>query len=163
MRDHARAPRRSDRSCDRGGRPKPADRTRRITPGEAARVAQARFPDKRVTTLYFVPNEPIHVYLRGAGDSNAIEGSSVVWVHPTCQGLVHAIDRSEIGGALAAQNMMFSLHGGYWFGPVLGPILVVITGLSLVFFSVSGVIVFFLRTWRPKKVPTPITGPVPAE
>jgi uncharacterized iron-regulated membrane protein len=136
----------------------------RVTPGEAARIAQARFPDKRVTTLYFVSNEPIHVYLRWSGDSNAIEGSSVVWVHPTCQGLVHAIDRSEIGGALGAQNMMFSLHGGYWFGPVLGPILVLITGLSLVFFSVSGVIVFFLRTWRPKKkVSVPIAEPVAAE
>lgn len=135
-----------------------------ITPGEAARIAQARFPDKRVTTLYFVPGEPIHVYLRGAGDANAIEGHSVVWVHPTCPGLIHTLDRGEGGAALQAQSMMFSLHGGYFFGPVLGPILVVLTGLSLIFFTISGMIVFFARTWRPRKAPAGTAAdPLPAE
>lgn len=119
------------------------------SPGEAARLAQARFPGKRVTTLYFIPGEPIHVYLRGLEDANAIEGDAIAWVHPSCAGLIKAVDRSETGAAGQAQNMMFSLHGGYSFGPVLGDVLVVVTGLSLVFFCVSGLIVFFARTWRP--------------
>lgn len=126
----------------------------RITPGEAARIAAGRFPDKRVTTLYFVSGEPIHVYLRGPRDGNTIEGDSVVWVHPTCPGLVKAFDRAAAGAPQQAQSMMFSLHGGYFFGPVLGPILVLLTGLSLVFFCISGVIVFFTRTWRPRKSTT---------
>jgi uncharacterized iron-regulated membrane protein len=121
------------------------------TPGQAAELAKARFPDKQVSTLYFLPGEPIHVFLRGAGDLNAIEGDGLVWVHPTCEGLAKAVDLGEGRLAEQAQNMMFSLHGGYSFGPVLGPLLVVATGLSLVFFSISGVIVFFTRTWRRKK------------
>lgn len=121
------------------------------TPGEAARLAQTRFPDKRVSTLYFVPGEPIHVFLRGPGDLNAIEGDGLAWVHPTCDGLIESIDLGEGRLAEQAQSLMFSLHGGYWFGPFLGTLLVVVTGLSLVFFSVSGVIVFFTRTWRRKK------------
>jgi uncharacterized iron-regulated membrane protein len=53
----------------------------------------------------------------------------------------------------------FTFHGGYSFGPFVGPILVLIAGLSLVFFSVSGIIVFFTRTWRPSAVSYPRATP----
>ncbi len=43
---------------------------------------------------------------------------------------------------------MLSLHGGYSFGNVVGDLLVISTGLSLVFLSVSGIWVFFTRTLR---------------
>ncbi len=57
---------------------------------------------------------------------------------------------------------MHSLHGGYTFRPFLGPVLVPLTGLSLVFFSVSGVIVFFTRTCRPWQAARLRGVPVPA-
>ena len=99
--------------------------------------------------MYVMPGEPIHVYFRGADDLNAIEGDSLAWVHPSCPGVVEAIDIAELSVGERLHGMMFSLHGGYTFGPVLGSVLVIVTGVSLVFFAVSGIVVFFTRTWRP--------------
>lgn len=118
--------------------------------GEAARLAQAKFPEKELSTMYVAPGEPIHAYFRGAGDLNAIEGDSIAWVHPSCPGVVEVIDVSELPISEKLHGMMFSLHGGYTFGPVLGPVLVMVTGISLVFFALSGILVFFTRTWRPR-------------
>lgn len=115
--------------------------------------------------MYVVPGEPIHVYFRGPGDLNAIEGDSLAWVHPSCPGVVEAIDIAELPIGERLHGMMFSLHGGYTFGPVLGPVLVVVTGVSLVFFAISGIFVFFARTWRPrsKRRGSGLEEPMPAE
>lgn len=133
--------------------------------GEAVRLGQAQFPGKTLSTMYVVPGEPIHVYFRGPGDLNAIEGDSLAWVHPSCPGVIQAIDIAELPIGERLHAMMFSLHGGYTFGPVLGPALVVVTGISLVFFAVSGIIVFFARTWRPrsKRRDSSLEEPMPAE
>jgi uncharacterized iron-regulated membrane protein len=136
-----------------------------VTPGEAATAALQRFPGKEVTTIYLEAGGPTHVYLRGRRDLNKIEGDSIAWVHPTCPGVIETIDAGALAASERAGGMMHSLHGGYTLGPVLGPILVVLTGLSLVFFSISGAIVFFTRTWRPRirRVRRELTEMAPAE
>ena len=116
---------------------------------DAAKQAVSRFPGKQVSTICVMPGEPIHVYLRGPGDVNTMQGDSLAWVHPSCDGVIETVDASLQSTPEWLGSTVFTLHGGYSFGPFVGPILVLVTGLSLVFFAVSGIIVFFTRTWRP--------------
>lgn len=117
--------------------------------GAAAAAAQRLYPDRHVTMIYAgPPGEPYQAMLKGAGDLNAMEGDVAAWVHPTCAGVVHAVDLGEGSAADRAGAMMFSLHGGYTFGNVVGDLLVVSTGLGLVFLTGSGLWVFFTRTLR---------------
>jgi hypothetical protein len=95
-----------------------------------------------------IPGEPIHAYLRGPDDVNTMQGDSLAWVHSSCDGVIETVDASQQSTPEWLYSTTFTFHGGYSFGPFVGPILVIITGLSLVFFSVSGIIVFFTRTWR---------------
>lgn len=119
-----------------------------VSPGQAAVKAGEQFPGRSVAAIYLVPDEPIHVFLKGASDLDRIDGDAVFWQHTTCAGTGKAIDLADAGASYQLENMMLTIHGGYLFGPVFGPVLVILTGLSLVFFSVSGVVVFFTRTLR---------------
>lgn len=122
----------------------------RVSVGDAARTAAKAYPDRRLTMVDFPasPGEPYTLYLHRAADWNAMEGDLVLLVHPTCAGLTHAIDVTAGGIDQSANATAFSLHGGYSFGPVLGDILVIFTGLSLAFLSGSGVMAFLrMQGW----------------
>jgi uncharacterized iron-regulated membrane protein len=134
-----------------------------VTPGLAAANARARFPRREVASIYLVPDEPIHVLMKRAGDLDRIDGDAIYWQHARCAGVGKGVDLSTARLPHQLSNMMLSLHGGYLFGPVLGPIMVLVTGLSLVFFSLSGVIVFFTRTLRSKARRAELADVVPAE
>jgi uncharacterized iron-regulated membrane protein len=134
-----------------------------VTPGQAAANARAQFPGREVASIYLVPDEPIHVQMKHAGDLDRIDGDAIFWQHTGCARVGKAADLSSASVPHQLSSMMLSLHGGYLFGPVLGPILVLVTGLSLVFFSVSGVFVFFTRTLRAKPRRTELPDFVPAE
>lgn len=123
-----------------------------VTPGEAARVLAAAHPDRQLTTFYLGAPGGLHTLLmRAPGDLNSMEGDLVAWVHPTCPGLVHSVDMGEQSLAAKADSLMFSLHGGYSFGPVLGRILVLFAGLALAVLTVSGTITFLARRRRPNR------------
>lgn len=131
----------------------------RVTIGDAARTAARLYPERRLTMVDFAdgPDKPYALYLHRTGDWNAMEGDLVLLVHPTCADLTHAIDVSQGGMARAVDAAAFSLHSGYSFGPVLGDILVVTTGLALAFLCVSGLLAFVrLQGWvtRPANVET---------
>lgn len=115
-----------------------------VSVGQAVAAAARLLPDARVTMLDFPdgPGRPYALYLHRLGDWNAMEGDTLLLVHSTCAGLVHRIDLTKGGLAHTANAAAFSLHGGYSFGPILGDILVIITGLSLAFLSVSGLLSF---------------------
>lgn len=134
-----------------------------VSPGFAAARASERFPGRGVAAVYLVPNEPIHVLMKGASDLDSMDGEAIFWQHATCAGIGAGVDLRAAGLPHRLSNMMLSLHGGYLFGPLLGPVLVMMTGLSLVFFSLSGVIVFFTRTLRAKPRHTQSSDFVPAE
>jgi uncharacterized iron-regulated membrane protein len=115
-----------------------------VSVAQAVAAAARLLPDARVTMLDFPdgPGRPYTLYLHRAGDWNAMEGDTLLLVHSKCPGVVHRINLTEGGLAHTADAAAFSLHGGYSFGPVIGDILVIITGLSLAFLSVSGLLSF---------------------
>lgn len=123
--------------------------------GLAAATAQAAplFPGRTLAGVYRFPGQPVVASFRAPGDLNTMEGDAFAWVHPSCPGIVEPVIAARLTTAERLDGMMFSLHGGYLFGPVAGPILVIATGLSLVFFSISGVWVFFTRTLRGRPRP----------
>jgi uncharacterized iron-regulated membrane protein len=82
------------------------------------------------------------------GDRDALGGDLIVFVHRSCPGVRHIVDMRAGSVAGQASQLMFPLHGGYSFGPVLGPILVILTGLVCLLLAVSGLIVFFTRTLK---------------
>lgn len=138
-----------------------------VSPGQAARALAAAYPDRRLTTLYFgAPGEPYALAMRKASDLNRMEGDLVAWVHPTCPGLVHSVDLGEQSLAAKADSIMFSLHGGYSFGPIIGRLLVLVAGLALAALTVSGMITFLARRTRMPDQTVQTPGPLgtqPAE
>ena len=119
----------------------------------AAAVAATPVPGRSLATAY-VPNElsnASNMYmltLRAAGDRNLIEGDARVFVHASCEGLVHVDDARAAAPPARVTSMLLSLHGGYSFGPYLGDLLVLVTGLGLAVLSASGIVVFLTRTLR---------------
>ncbi|MEO9600690.1 PepSY-associated TM helix domain-containing protein [Parasphingorhabdus sp.] len=125
-----------------------------VSLGRAVHQAQQRFPGTEATTLSAFPGDPYMIYLRADGDVNRLMGDTIVWVHSSCEGVMATKQIFEESASEGLGGSMLSIHGGYIFGPIVGPILVVLTGLALLFFSISGVFVFFTRTLRRKAIDT---------
>lgn len=139
-----------------------------VTPGQAAKAAERAHPGHRLAMLYLGgPDQPYRLSLKSGSDLDKLGGDFVVFVHSSCAGLIHAVDLRRGSLAEQASQMMFSLHGGYSFGPWLGDVLIVLTGLTLVLLSGSGLFVFFTRTLRLKlgarRRAARMPAPAPAE
>jgi uncharacterized iron-regulated membrane protein len=140
-----------------------------VTPGQAARAAEAAHPGHRLAMLYFGagPDQPYRLSLKSGRDLDRMGGDLIVFAHPSCPGVTWSDDVARGTLAERAGQMMFSLHGGYSFGPWLGDLLVVLSGLSLLLLAGSGLYVFFTRTLRfPARRPRqPViqSAPAPAE
>jgi uncharacterized iron-regulated membrane protein len=135
-----------------------------ISVGDAARTGARLYPDHRLMMLDFpdAPGVPYSLYLRRAGDWDTMEGDTILLVHPTCAGVTHSIDRAAES---VIDTAALSIHGGYSFGPILGDLLVIATGLALALLSISGLIQFLRTHWRRRR---PVDVPaaeslVPAE
>lgn len=135
-----------------------------VTPGQAARAAQALHPRARLASvgLPAEPGAPYRFGFKRGGDLDRIDGDLVVLASASCPGRLHTIDAASRPVAEQAAKMMLSLHGGYSFGGLLGDLLVILTGLMLVLSSVSGVYAFVTRTLRPR-APRPVATLLPAE
>jgi uncharacterized iron-regulated membrane protein len=120
-----------------------------VTPGDAVRSAETRWPGRRFASLYFPfePGKPYRMAFSAPGDLNTLDGDFVVFAHTTCSEVLHATDMGRGSLPDRAAAIMLSLHGGYPLG-ILGDILVIVTGIALVLLSGSGVYVFFTRTLR---------------
>ena len=128
-----------ERVCDGG----------QVTPGQAARETETRWPGRRLASLYFPfeAGKPYRMAFSAPGDLNTLDGDFVVFAHTTCSDVLYGADMGRGSLSDRASAIMLSLHGGYPLG-FLGDILVIITGIALVLLSGSGVYVFFTRTLR---------------
>ena len=120
--------------------------------GAAARIAQARHPDKRLTILQagMKPGEPHQVILKASGDRNAMYGDTRVMVSRLCADDVvsYTLDRHDVLASLGAMN--YSLHAGRTFGPFRVPLLL-ICGIGLLVLSVAGLVVWFKKTFPSRR------------
>lgn len=113
----------------------------------ASARAQARGAELRTVGLPG-PDGHWRFSFRRPGDHDGMTGDLVVFAHRSCAGVTHAVDMRAGPIAGQAAQLMFTLHGGYKFGPVLGPVLVVLTGLVTALLAMSGLVTFFTRTLR---------------
>jgi uncharacterized iron-regulated membrane protein len=120
-----------------------------VTPGQAVRGAETKWPGRRLASLYFPfePGKPYRMAFRAPGDLNTLDGDFVVFAHTACSDVLYGSDMGRGSLPDRAATIMLSLHGGYPLG-ILGDILVIVTGIALVLLSGSGVYVFFTRTLR---------------
>lgn len=137
----------------------------RVSAGDAGALVAAAFPDRRITGVTFdaQPNAPYRYTLSSPADLDTMHGDVVVFAHPTCTGRLYAADLSEGGWSQLANQLMFPLHGGYAFGPVLGDVLVILSGLALLLLAGSGVYVFVTHTLALQRKRTRALAPMPRE
>lgn len=116
----------------------------RVTPDQALATAQAALPGQRLATFGFAhENEPYRLTFKSNSPLDHVEGDTVAFVHATCPGVVRTAEASGARGVLG--QLIFSLHAGRSFGPVLGDPLVLIGGLASALLAGSGVYVFVAR------------------
>jgi uncharacterized iron-regulated membrane protein len=123
-----------------------------ITPANAEAAGKKAFPNKTLTTL-FLPNRengPYMLTYRSEGDNNKRDGDGRIYVHGSCKGLVNIESDETMSFSAKVTGMLLSLHGGYTFGKFFGSILVLLTGLSLVVLSATGLLTFYTRNIRRK-------------
>lgn len=123
-----------------------------VSPGMAARLAEAAHPGKRLTAIYPSDDgiEPHTLHLRGGEDFDRRLGDTLHFAHATCVDLGWSVNRAGRSPPATLAAMMLSLHGGYSFGSVFGPLLVVLAGLAGVILAGTGLVVFATRTLKGK-------------
>lgn len=136
-----------------------------VSPGEAARAAQASVPGARLASVGLPggARAPYRFGFKRGGDLDRIDGDLIVLAHASCTGVVQTIDTAARPAAEQAGKMMLSLHGGYSFGGLLGDLLVIVTGLMLVLSSLSGIYVFVTRTLKRRVARAAAPQPLPAD
>lgn len=132
-----------------------------VSANEAVRLAGAAFPARAFAVLEFPDAEHAAYRLRfkGPRDADQYEGDGAAWVHAQCPGTVATLDLGEAPAAVAASEMMFSLHAGRTFGAA-GTLLVLLTCALLVLLAGSGLWVWW-KQYRPLRVRAPAGGHLP--
>ncbi|MBU2869853.1 PepSY-associated TM helix domain-containing protein [Colwellia sp. E2M01] len=125
----------------------------KVTPNDAELAGSLAFPERELAT-FFMPNTengPYMLTYKAKGDNNKRDGDGRIYIHATCKDLVH-IARADLSKfSVKITDMLLSLHGGYTFGKVLGVIMVVFAGVSLLIMTGTGLVTFFTRTLRKRK------------
>jgi uncharacterized iron-regulated membrane protein len=124
-----------------------------ITPSDAETAGIKAFPTKELA-IFFLPNKkngPYMLTYRSSKDNNKRDGDSRIFVHGSCKNLVYIENAETLSLSAQVTGMLLSLHGGYTFGKLGGSILVLLTGLSLVILSATGLVTFLTRKIKRKR------------
>ena len=94
-----------------------------VTPGEAVRAAETRWPGRSLASLYFPfgPGNAYRMAFSAPGDLSSLDGDFVVFAHKACSDVLYGSDMGRGSLSDRVSVIMLSLHGGYPLG-VLGDI-----------------------------------------
>lgn len=122
-----------------------------VSPGQAARAAEAALPGRRVAMLEFPHDgQAYRIGLKGSSDWDAIEGDAVAFVHPTCRGVVWTEAARDASAPAKLGHALYGLHSGRAFGAI-GDMLVLVAGLALALLSGTGLYVWAVKLFGPRR------------
>lgn len=116
-----------------------------IALGQAIAVAQAAFPERRMTGFY-IEDGLVGLTFKASGDLNAYQGDGFAWVDVRDGALLETLVTTRRSVPMALGSGMHSLHSGLTFGWA-GLVVTVFTGVGLVVLSLLGVVRWWQR-WR---------------
>ncbi|MDQ1813247.1 PepSY-associated TM helix domain-containing protein [Massilia sp. CCM 9210] len=122
-----------------------------IAPSEAMAVAQAQFPNARVSRLALPakPGQPYEIRLRQPSELRAGDGATRVSIDAGDASVLRTVDPQRAPAGDTFLSWMFPLHTGEAFG-IAGRTFISIFGVVPLMFFVTGLVIW-IKLHRPKK------------
>jgi uncharacterized iron-regulated membrane protein len=123
-----------------------------ITPADAVAVAQAQFPDARVSRVSFPakPGQPFEIRVRQPGELRLGPGATRISIDSGDAAVLRVIDPVRAQGGDKLVSWLFPLHTGEAFG-VAGRIFVSVFGLVPLAFFITGLVIWLKLRKKPEK------------
>lgn len=140
-----------------GRPPPPATVEGAIPVSRAVELASRAIPGLVVTSATLPREERSHWVVTGNLRGRIeMEGASTVHLHTHTGEVIYRHDSRRARTITKAYNWMDPLHFGYWAG-VWSQILYLVFGLTTAFLSITGFMLWYLKTWRrPRRESRPV-------